>query len=257
MPPPPAPSFLQHRLRDNATALPCGGGAQLCASGEWEPPRGDYVELSRQDVGTADDTWPLVLVAASVGVLVLGALLALFLLRCREQHGAKEHQQHQQHRAGGKAAAAAVTTAPPSIQSNEPSGDSRAVCWAALTPRGGTQHFVSLDDEENHHYETVDGPWYRASSGNYEYEEPVLLTSPSPVPAWLQQQQDMRCISTLRRPRPRVSPPTRIEHPNLPPLNLNPLVGPPPPPPPRRPPTVGTLSRRPSDANTILKYNIN
>lgn len=84
MPPPPAPSFLQHRLRDNATALPCGGGAQLCASGEWEPPRGDYVELTRQDVGTADDTWPLVLVAASVGVLVLGALLALFLLRCRE-----------------------------------------------------------------------------------------------------------------------------------------------------------------------------
>jgi hypothetical protein len=30
-----------------------------------------------------DDTWLLVLIASSVGVLLLGALLALFLLKCR------------------------------------------------------------------------------------------------------------------------------------------------------------------------------
>lgn len=89
MPPPPVPSFFDQRLRDNLSSLPCGGGAQLCggAPSEWEPPkseRGDIPTLSAQDITTADDTWPLVLVAASVGVLVLGALLALFLLRCRE-----------------------------------------------------------------------------------------------------------------------------------------------------------------------------
>lgn len=168
----------------------------------------------------------------------------------------KEHPQAHltQHRVGKSAQT--IAAAAPTIPGGEIPGDARAVCWAALTPRGGTQHFVSVDDEDNHHYETVDGPWYR-SNCNYEYEEPALLTSP--IPAWLQQQQqDMRCISTLRRPRPRVSPPTRIEHPNLPPLNLNPLPGAqPPPPPPRRPSNMSTLSRRASDANTLLKYNMN
>lgn len=35
-------------------------------------------------VSSIDDTWLLVLVASSIGVLLLGALLAMFLLKCRE-----------------------------------------------------------------------------------------------------------------------------------------------------------------------------
>lgn len=35
-------------------------------------------------VSGIDDTWLLVLVASSIGVLLLGALLAMFLLKCRE-----------------------------------------------------------------------------------------------------------------------------------------------------------------------------
>ncbi|KAH0821877.1 hypothetical protein GEV33_000914 [Tenebrio molitor] len=37
-------------------------------------------------VTAIDDTWLLVLVASSIGVLLLGALLAMFLLKCREMN---------------------------------------------------------------------------------------------------------------------------------------------------------------------------
>ncbi|XP_072376117.1 uncharacterized protein [Diabrotica undecimpunctata] len=65
---------------------------------------------------------------------------------------------------------------------------------------------------------------------------------------------DMRCsnLNTLRRhlpiSRPRVSSPTRIEHPNLPPLNLYPHKG-----------TLkknGTLSYRAVEGSTLPKYGL-
>lgn len=111
LPPPPAPSFFQLRnILDNVTA-PCA--AQLCewggalasnavgagvvggASTNVATPGdsgADYVDMSQHEIEstwTGGDTWLLVLVASSIGVLFLGALLALFLLKCREDQRAQ------------------------------------------------------------------------------------------------------------------------------------------------------------------------
>lgn len=43
-----------------------------------------FVDIETWSVSNIDDTWLLVLVASSIGVLLLGALLAMFLLKCRE-----------------------------------------------------------------------------------------------------------------------------------------------------------------------------
>lgn len=107
LPPPPAPAFHQIRnfLQDNVTS-PCAA-AQLCdlAVGHAHAPgsvghapaglpvdSADYVDMSHHEVEstnwTGGDTWLLVIAASSigVGVLLLGSLLALFLLKCREEH---------------------------------------------------------------------------------------------------------------------------------------------------------------------------
>lgn len=103
LPPPPAPTFLQIKnifLQDNVTSQ-CV--AQLCDFGVPVNPAGgtvgnvpppvdtsDYIDMSHHEVESTSwsgsDTWLLVVVASSIGVLLLGALLALFLLKCREEH---------------------------------------------------------------------------------------------------------------------------------------------------------------------------
>lgn len=84
------------------------------------------------------------------------------------------------------------------------------------------------------------GPFDACVLADYDYEDPTPLIRPSPrgpsrdYPHYATlENTDMRCASlggaaTLRRAppppliRPRVSSPTQIEHPNLPPLNLHP-----------------------------------
>lgn len=359
LPPPPAPAFLQTRapllLAENATSVCAaaqlclehdvasvfGGGAGAGISVTDDILSGDYADMRARGVdgeSTADgggngatDPWLLVVVASSIGVLLLGALLALFLLKCRDQHrhqakhlgsgggtsasvatapcvaAAARHLAAQNHSVAAAAAAAAKARL---YHHYEMPQDNRML-WAALTPRGGTHHYVSdpypycaapipppqyepppepePEPEPDDHYETIDenggfGPTAVTASGlrcngtgkqlttgsfensafaDYEYEEPTPMSQLGVGYAFgtpntaTSAQQDMRCISTLRRAaaaaavvRPRVSSPTRIEHPNLPPLNLNPqLIA--------AKKASSTLSRRPTDANHILKYNLN
>lgn len=132
--------------------------------------------------------------------------------------------------------------------------DSR-VLWAALTPRG-TRHFVAdtypHDETEDHHYECVEPPLYKLGPPedlaitrhfNVEYEDPAPL-----IESYAERTEEYfrNGIDTLRRGnRPLVSSPTRIERPNLPPLNLQPRTL-------RR----TTHSRRVSDANNSEKSAI-
>ncbi|KAF2900323.1 hypothetical protein ILUMI_05858 [Ignelater luminosus] len=292
IPPPPAPAFLQPSLPDlllNTT--PCSS-AQVCEA--WVnhiqgsntgtgAGSGDYVELPRKDLETTwsvsniDDTWLLVLVASSIGVLLLGALLAMFLLKCREMNifgsnecsmvHSRDHRQIKNHEPRECSAInnmntnklvvhpseAVLYTGPSNMQDNR-------MVWAALTPRG-TQHFISenyprnlIDYAENEdHYETIDNlniqpvptVTYNTCQKDYDYEDPTPLIESyqlsdienrddSPYYSTLGN-TDMRCASLgssyrrgipLNLPlRPRVSSPTRIEHPNLPPLNLYPHKG--------------------------------
>lgn len=132
--------------------------------------------------------------------------------------------------------------------------DSR-VLWAALTPRG-TRHFVAdtypHDETEDHHYECVEPPLYKLGPPedlaiprhfNVEYEDPAPL-----IESYSDRTEEYfrNGMDTLRRgTRPLVSSPTRIERPNLPPLNLQPRTL-------RRAPH----SRRVSDANNPEKSAI-
>lgn len=84
LPPPPMPAFLKPVINDTpdggAVSAPCEQ-----ASCDWSTGV-EYVELPRQvgGVGGVDDTWFLVLVFCCAGVLLLGAVLAVVLMRCRQ-----------------------------------------------------------------------------------------------------------------------------------------------------------------------------
>ncbi|KAF5282978.1 hypothetical protein FQA39_LY04849 [Lamprigera yunnana] len=285
IPPPPVPSFLQPALTDLlSNTTPCTT-TQVCEA--WvshgnfgSGVGGEFVELPRKDFDTTwsvaniDDTWLLVLVASSIGVLLLGALLAMFLLKCREMnifggnecsmvHNRDHHRQIKNHEPRECSAInninanklvhpseAVLYTSPSNVQDNR-------MVWAALTPRG-TQHFISenyprnlIDYVENDdHYETIDNlniqpvstVTYTTCHKDYDYEDPTHLIESYQLNDIENREDssyytslgntDMRCASlgssyrkgiALNLPlRPRVSSPTRIEHPNLPPLNLYP-----------------------------------
>lgn len=93
MPPPPLPTFLLPRsaivaLAEGNHSQPCFA-AFMCeptADGGAIGPRAskgiEYVEIAGGQ--SADDTWMFVLATSGVGVLLLGVLLALILLKCRK-----------------------------------------------------------------------------------------------------------------------------------------------------------------------------
>lgn len=121
--------------------------------------------------------------------------------------------------------------------------------WAALTPRG-TRHFVASAEQIpnfDDHYEVVDyqgnrvmrpreGGTFRINPNrsfdntgftDFDYEDIMNRTDSfihDDRDSGLGDQEPHEVISTLNRnsPRPVVSTPTRIEHPNIPPLNMHP-----------------------------------
>lgn len=121
------------------------------------------------------------------------------------------------------------------------------VLWAALTPHG-TQHFVSeAYPSQDDHYEVIDyglkvDQKYNTTTSkhsqvksfenngfvDYDYEDPTPLIESyhlDDMDSGYQEPQDIMGTGTLQRPRsprPMVSSPTRIENPNIPPLNLYP-----------------------------------
>lgn len=144
-------------------------------------------------------------------------------------------------------------------------------------------HFVDYGENEDH-YETIDNvvevtrpnSYYtkglnsnldreRSSFDNsafvdYDYEDPTPLMTYQDSLDGSQYQQllgntDMRCAtlntmkSTIPISRPRVSSPTRIEHPNLPPLNLYPIKG-------NSLNKNGTLNYRNVDGGNLPKYGM-
>jgi len=321
MPPPPAPAFLPE-LTSNTSCL----ANQLCdafITNSNRIPDGDFIEMSHKDVETwsvsnIDDTWLLVLVVSTIGVLLLGALLAMFLLKCREinmfgnnecsMHNRNDHMNHHltHHRPVKQQERECTSVSNINNKLIHPAdsvyyngngalqGDNRMV-WAALTPHG-TQHFISENyprdmpdygsPEVDDHYETIENlnaqpvhyQQQYATPFNYpkeyDYEDPAPLLDTYQMSSLAQNDHhhqyavlgnpDMRCHAafnmsgTMRREinpmmpiyRPRVSSPTRIEHPNLPPLNLYPTQ------------TRNTLKRNTMNGgahrngNTLPKYGI-
>ncbi|ENN74484.1 hypothetical protein D910_03889 [Dendroctonus ponderosae] len=287
MPPPPAPQFLFPNL-DSYNATNCFATQSCDAATAFLNHKGNFRNLDRIEymempskeaeakwnVSGIGDTWLLVLVASSIGVLLLGALLAMFLIKCREMHlfGHTEHcslhtssLKHLEPRDCntlpngnsklGHPMNTSFYTPTPRLQDNR-------MVWAAITPRG-TEHFISENNYSRNlvcyepppedHYESIDNlpPQRRHENSNhvayYGYHKEFDYDDPTPLIEHYQMgdieyvgdhqyqiigNSDMRCSSlalnqqSLARHIPilksRVSSPTRIEHPNLPPLNLLP-----------------------------------
>ena len=150
--------------------------------------------------------------------------------------------------------------------------DSR-VLWAALTPHGTTQHFTA----EPHHphfgpqygstqarslppiptppvipevspYQVTQLPVSFDNSGFVDSDDPTPVVESYQLSDMMETSSNTATIGSTNSvrpcgsPRPRVSSPTRIEHPNLPPLNLHPS---------HRSLRRATLSRRESDASNV------
>ncbi|XP_050296085.1 uncharacterized protein LOC126735999 isoform X2 [Anthonomus grandis grandis] len=305
MPPPPAPLFMFPDLVINSNSTNCVTTQTCEAAVEFLNNKGsfrnmdriEYNDMPRKEteakwnVSGIGDTWLLALVASTIGVLILGALLAMFLLKCREMHLINSSEHCSLHTrdlrpikniesrdcnslSNGNSKLihpvnASFYTPTPSLQDNR-------MVWAAITPRG-TEHFVSENYSRNlmayeppeNHYESIEprphniennvafyGGYHKGifkpSNGKqlilnaflseYDYDDPTPLIESYQMNdiEYVGDHQyqtigntDMRCAS-LRfnqypiKPqyptimKPKVSQPTRIEHPNLPPLNLNP-----------------------------------
>ncbi|KAK9498574.1 hypothetical protein O3M35_003175 [Rhynocoris fuscipes] len=180
LPPPPLPAFFQvaSTATSNSSIASCNN-------------------LLFEGGSLVDDTWLLVLISCSVGVLLLGSLLALLLLKCREERGSKTVPVRVEGLTGPvKKSCEAVLYG----------GDSR-VLWATLTPRGTTRTITAA------HLTTFDNTGF---TDDY---------------------------------RPRVSSPTRIEHPNLPPLNLHRTLR-------RTPPTAPSVSPIPPPPHYQLQQQL-
>lgn len=113
------------------------------------------------------------------------------------------------------------------------------ILWATLTPRG-TRHFVSATETFSNyddHYEVIDyhgNRMMRSREGATLRINPIKSFENTGFTDFDYEddhdsgyQEPHEVISTLNRnsPRPTVSSPTRIEHPNIPPLNMHPHRG--------------------------------
>ncbi|KAF4523824.1 hypothetical protein B566_EDAN008059 [Ephemera danica] len=291
IPPPPLPTFLQlaplQLLQSNLSddhedqmhvVPPCGPHCDWSAA-----PGVEFVELPRQAL---DDAWFLILVGSSVAVLLLGALLAFVLLKCRDQ-GRKS----QVDGAGGCRAGAKFRHAKPLAANLPPplgaglgaglgvglgpgpcyaQGHNPHVLWAAITHKGTPAHFAVPGVKTPHadYYRPPPGlGYYGALDPRFPTPPPPSKSEPgtpdSQIYAEIPEIKPEKMTSfensafedfmmyepteafplaevtppTLRRGhsgtltrlhgRPLVGPPTNIESPNLPPLNLrgrNPLL---------------------------------
>ncbi|KAK2587391.1 hypothetical protein KPH14_003106 [Odynerus spinipes] len=278
IPPPPFPEFLQQSsdFYPNLGALPFpphlndSPCKHLC---DRRSEGVQYIEMPQQ--GTVfDDTWLLVLISSCLGVILIGVILATFFLKCKLSRSGKNGVISMPNAATG------MQTKNGRIQNEavlypcttDTLQDSR-VMWATLTPRGTTRHYL-----EEHTYETIGGGQFhkRACSTTpteHTYADPPVTTpvhtrpkddkafdntafvdyeEPLSVKTEYYQLNDVlepsdSGILTIQRGtlRPHVSSPTRIEHPNLPPLNLLPH---------KRASKKGSIGQHSSD--TLLRSSI-
>lgn len=88
MPPPPLPSFL---LPTTAIVALSGNNSQPCftpficePSGNREDSDIKFIDLGNKNQLSIGDTWLFVIVSLCVGIILLGVLLAILLMKCRE-----------------------------------------------------------------------------------------------------------------------------------------------------------------------------
>uniref|UniRef100_A0A182NU00 Uncharacterized protein n=1 Tax=Anopheles dirus TaxID=7168 RepID=A0A182NU00_9DIPT len=279
MPPPPLSSFLLPRNALVASKPNGNSNNSLLCSAAFicepslkanEQSGMEFVELPGNGM---DDTWVLVLISSCVGVLLLGALLAMVVLKCRDSFSYSYHdsnlKQPPLHALGHEQSTAKAAVFMPGgtilyptnhlhhhhqQQPHQPTyGPDNRTLWAALTPHG-TQHFIteSYGGNPEDHYEVIDygrkheqyipsahGTIVKSKNSfensgfvDYDYEDPTPLMESyahfDDMDSGYQEPQEvlgsLNRAATANRTGTLVSSPTRIENPNLAPLNLYPTV---------------------------------
>ncbi|XP_026481570.1 uncharacterized protein LOC113388403 [Ctenocephalides felis] len=183
-PPPPLPAFYPVDSGNESTQTPCLS-AMICQVAASLAPVIPDVEISRQNLPVIQHSWLLIAVSSGFGVLLLGTLLAIFLLKFRMAFTI-------QYVDGGSNKRAPLTSNGssmkdrPLISAEEssslyPCGGSSSsgsnvlqdpenrVLWTALTP-SGTRHFISdhgYSANENP-YESVEHFGLKPNSGSGE-----------------------------------------------------------------------------------------
>ncbi|XP_022193470.2 uncharacterized protein LOC111051298 [Nilaparvata lugens] len=156
IPPPPIPMALD--ISNNLTAIPC---SFLCDSGTG-PSKVEFIDLSMHS--RFDSTWLMLIASFCIGILSLGTLLAIIMLKFKKDFTSSKVKVTASE--GGRSCEAVLYPV---------AADTRAI-WATLTPKGPTTFVAPV---KSVHFDTA----------------PVTKS--------------------------RVSCPTRIDNPNLPPLNLH------------------------------------
>jgi len=223
IPPPPFPNFIPSDQQNESV---------LCTTCVWAPTLGtsgiQFIELPRQ--GSGHDAWLMVLGACILGVLFLGAMFAALLLKCRARYVSKTPVPH-----------AAVTAKPKGCQAIlYPYPVPSQELWAAITAKGTTQHFTAPIKPR---LPPPEPPVSFDSSGFAESDSQTPLMESYQLSELID--SDSTSSGGTMRTRLRVSTPTKIECPNLPPLNTMPHHG-------HRTIRRATLHRKESDPTGVL-----
>ncbi|KAK6631729.1 hypothetical protein RUM43_013793 [Polyplax serrata] len=222
IPPPPLPYFIQ-LTNHNETTL-CNN---QCI---WAPSFNglEFVEVTHQGLAR-DGAWYFIVGASCIGVLILGGLVTLLLFSVRSRINVKNTVQATTTTVvrTNKDCESVLYPFPPTAET-----DGR-VLWATLTPSGTTHHYTAPGThapEVTPTFSNMCKPSLPPPDPPISFDNTGFVDSDSQTPL-MESYQLNELIdsdvtsnsSTLRKTqRPRVSTPTRIENPNLPPLNLHP-----------------------------------
>lgn len=219
IPPPPLPYFIQ--LNNHNESSLCNN---QCI---WAPQfQGvEFIELTQRG-SSPDGTWIFIIGASCIGVLILGGLVTFFLLKYRSKVAGK-----------GSVQATATVLKTKGCESvlypfpSSPEPDSR-VLWATLTPGGTTHHYTAPGSHPDvaPAFSNTCKPSLPPPDPPISFDNTGFVDSDSQTPLMesyqlneLIESDGTSNSSTLKKTqRPKVSSPTRIENPNLPPLNLHP-----------------------------------
>lgn len=252
MPPPPLPSFLLPKTlptSNESAHQPCFAAFMCEPAGPREQAGIELIELTRKD-----DTWLFILVASCAGVILLGTLLAMLMMKCKQTYSSYYEtttikqppvpQLGNVHGTTGKGGTIRGTMLYPLVpgsQYQSALGADNRMLWATLTPHG-TQHYIAEPVvQQEDHYEVVD---YNRDAGekksrkailkssfensgfvDFDYEDPTPLMdsyNTDDIDSGYQEPQTLNGSFNDDSLRAYVSTPIKIDNPCMAPLNFYP-----------------------------------
>lgn len=171
IPPPPLPSFLLPKSSDlllpgNNHSSPCFAAYMCEPSLSGQSDHIEFIELPRNANIGIDEPWFFVLMCIVCAVLFIGTILAIILLKCRDNN-CSYHDSNLKHQTmqftrerdanGNHKAMHSYGVGNGQLMPVPAYNPPLPVLWATLTPQGTTQHFIASEPyPQEDHYEAVD-----------------------------------------------------------------------------------------------------